>query len=86
MKSKIILITACLLSIFANPIYAREQLRKLDFGTHLKELNISARSDSSYEHAMNRLSVMIPNGYAIASVKYFKDKSVYIVLAKLIRI
>jgi hypothetical protein len=86
MKSKIILIAACLLGIFANPIYAREKLRKLNFGTHLKELNISARSDSSFEHAMNRLSIMMPDGYALASVKYFKDKGVYIVLAKLIRI
>ena len=86
MKITLTLITACLFGFFSSPSHAREQLRKLSFPSNLKEINITGQSKISYTDAMNRLSIMTPDGYAIASVKYVKTKDVYIVIAKLVKI
>lgn len=86
MKITLTLIIACLVSFFSSQSHARQELRKLSFPSNLNEINLTGQSKISYTDAMNRLSIMTPDGYAIASIKYVKTKDVYIVIAKLVKL
>lgn len=88
MKIIFSLITIALIGSF-NPCFARQDikdLRQMSVPNNLKEINISGHSKISHADAMNRLSKIAPQGYAISTIKYIKTKDEYIVVVKLIKL